>query len=423
MTSMRYFIPFILLFLAVNAQAGIVKSYSLKADLSCSDNYALLVLSASQLSSLIGNNVDEMSLFHMRSQKNNSTENWQPIIFQIDQKDKQGRFIIQTDNKIPARLSAQDELVIRKKDLGIQLDPDAEIFNQFKLIEVKVINEMSDVMGWFYINTMPGQPLIFNLKKRELSYDKKQDTITTRAFKTGFSHSKPFLINFFYWRLAEDKWSDDLIDMMKIRHSGRFFGLPFHRSQDDYDSVLTAIKEGPLRIIRRTENHIRVFWKLKTPVLYIDYIMMPDGFIMDTMIDIPFKISFFFSELETFTTMDWNPVQPEPLLIFNNRIEEPVPVDGKESAAKQAFNTIEDSRFSVQTFNGTFDVSLDIPDNFPVRALLYLNDYHNEADPPENFPGQYGNVGFRTTGWEAVDSQLYHLKFTVCIQKQQNSMY
>ncbi len=423
MNGMRCFIPFILLFLAVNAQAGIVKSYSLKADLSCSDNNALLVFSASQLSSLIGKNVDEVTLFHMRGQQNNSTENWQPIIFQIDQKDKQGRFIIQTDNKLPARLSAQDELVIRKKDLGIQLDPDAEIFSQFKLIEVKVLNETLDIMGWFYINTSPGQSLIFNQKKRELSYDEKLDTITTRAFKTGFSHSKPFLINSFYWRLAGNKWSDDLSDMMKIRHSGRFFGLPFHRSQDDYDSVLAAVKKGPLRIIRRTENRIKVFWKLKTPALYIDYIMMPDGFIMDTMIDIPFKISFFFSELETFTTMDWNPVQPEPLLIFNNRVGETIPVDGIDSAAKRAFNTIEDSKFSVQTFDGTFDVSLDIPENFPVRAMLYLNDHHNEIDPPENFPGQYGNVGFRTIGWEAIDSQLYHLKFTVCIQKQQNSLY
>jgi len=40
--------------------------------------------------------------------------------------------------------------------------------------------------------------------------------------------------------------------------------------------------------------------------LFIDYIMMPNGFVMDTTIDIPFKASFFFSELTTVTTMDWN---------------------------------------------------------------------------------------------------------------------
>ncbi|MCK5664099.1 MAG: hypothetical protein KAI17_11460, partial [Thiotrichaceae bacterium] len=57
----------------------------------------------------------------------------------------------------------------------------------------------------------------------------------------------------------------------------------------------------------------------------------------------------------------------------------------------------------------------DIPDDFPIESNLYLRDAVDEADPPENHPGQFGNIGFKTTGWENIDNKLYHLKFTVCV--------
>jgi hypothetical protein len=279
-----------------------------------------------------------------------------------------------------------------------------------------VLSDSLEQPGWFYINIIPvktAKQVVF--QENYLSYDKVQDVISSSDFKIGFSGSRPFLIDMFKWRLDNNQWSSNLSDMMKIRHTGRFFGLPFRRTQDDYSSLLLAVKQGPLRVIRRTENRIKIFWKLKTPELYIDYIMTPDGFIMDTMIDIPFKISFFFSELETITTMDWNPEQNGKLAVYNTKLGETILINGIDSPLKQTFNKIEDSRFSVETFKGNLDVELQIPDNFPIHAMLYLNDHPDAVDPPENYPGQVGNVGFRTIGWEDIDSHLYHLKFTVCI--------
>ncbi len=108
-------------------------------------------------------------------------------------------------------------------------------------------------------------------KEKYLNYNKTDDVVATDNFKIGFSELKPFLVDEFHWKLDNGQWSDDLSDMMKIRHKGRFLGLKFRRTQDDYSSVLTAVKQGPLRVIRRTENRIKVFWKLKTPALLIDY--------------------------------------------------------------------------------------------------------------------------------------------------------
>jgi hypothetical protein len=34
-------------------------------------------------------------------------------------------------------------------------------------------------------------------------------------------------------------------------------------------------------------------------------------------------------------------------------------------------------------------------------------------DPPENIPGQFGNVGFLSTGWDRLDTTEHHLVISV----------
>jgi hypothetical protein len=204
---------------------------------------------------------------------------------------------------------------------------------------------------------------------------------------------------------------------MKIRHQGSLFGLfDFRRTQEDYRSQLVAAKNGPLRTILRTENRVRIWWKLGTPALYIDYVMMPDGFVMDSIIDIPFNIGLFMSNVETLTTVDWNP-DPDlpPMYISSPYSAESLPIDGSMSPHKQQFNGIKGDRFSVSSAWGTLLTRLEIPQSFPIEATLYLSDRSNHADPPEERMGEFGNVGFLTTGWENIDTEVHHLKFTVCM--------
>jgi len=204
---------------------------------------------------------------------------------------------------------------------------------------------------------------------------------------------------------------------MKIRHQGVMFGfISFKRSAKDYSSRLTRVKTGPLRVIRRTENHVRIVWQLKTPALYVDYVMMPDSFIMDTIVDIPFNLGLFFSDVETLTTVDWRsgPALPE-LTISSPAITANLVANGRMSDKKKHFNSVSDNRFSVHNAYGSIFVRLDIPDDFPIEPWLYLSDQADEPDPPENQAGQFGNVGYRTTGWENIDTEVHHLKFTTCM--------
>ncbi len=409
---------FWLLFLCLPWQivaADILASYTLKDNTVCATDKSLIIVSAYEVEKLSSMMFNKLSLISVLDQQLRS------VSFQLDRKDEQGRYILSNNASMVKLINAQDELVFRKQDLGERLKADSQLIKNYSLIEIKVTTKQTAVPGWIYI--VSGVPLTAG-EHKSIVYQTAQDSVSSAVYKIAFAAKKPFLLDSFQWNLSGKmpevpahriSWSPDISDTMKIRHTGRFLGFSFKRTDDDYVSRLVAVKQGPLRIIRRTENRVKVFWKLKSPVLYIDYVMMPDGFVMDSMVDIPFKIAFFFSDLSTITTMDWNNTVRDNLHIIYQQADLNLLVNGVPTPEKNAFNNISARNFLVDSQFGQFSVRLDIPDDFPLEAQLFLRDDLNAIDPPENYPGQYGNVGFKTTGWENIDNKLYHLKFTVCV--------
>ncbi len=413
--------------------AQVSATYTVNSNGVCSGDESLIVLSPNDVPILSGLKVDHLSLLRFVENKPHS------ITFQIDQKDAKGRYILnvqtRNDSSEGSYFGAQDEFVFRRHDSGQRLNESSEseekkILKNHSLIEIEIVSNDNKSPNWVYIVIDDKA----NHKNKfddvyPLNYVQENDSIISPIYKITFSKEKPFLVDAFHWRLSkkynlknssfsETQWTKNLTDTMKIRHYGRFFGFPFKRTDDDYYSQLIAKKKGPLRVIRRTENSVKVLWKLKSPSLYIDYVMMPDGFVMDSMIDIPFKISLFFSQLETVTTMDWNPEFAEKnWFIDTQKMTQKIPVTGQPSEIQTVFNTIKATSFSLASEYGFFNVELSIPGDFSIQSQLYLKDNLSELDLPENIPGQFANVGFKTTGWENIDSELHHLKFTVCLDK------
>jgi len=429
----KYITSLFLILQTATSWAQVSASYTVSSNSVCSGNESLIVLSANEIPILSGLNVEHLSLLRILENKQYS------VVFQIDQKDTEGRYILNDPIRNASvgenYFGTLDELVFRRNESGQRLNASSEnthkeLLRKYSLIEVEILSNDNKDSSWVYIViddkvASKSQPDY----SYPLAYVQEDDSIISPIYKISFSKEKPFLVDAFHWHLSnidslnndllsETQWTQNLTDTMKIRHTGLFFGFPFKRTDDDYFSQLIAVKDGPLRVIRRTENKVKVLWKLKSPALYIDYVMMPDGFVMDSMIDIPFKISFFFSQLETITTMDWNPEFSEKKWFVNTRkMIDKLPLTGYPSEAQEVFNKIKASSFSLASDYGFFQVELSIPDDFLIQSQLYLKDDLSEVDLPENIPGQFANVGFKTTGWEGIDTELHHLKFTVCMDK------
>ena len=376
----------------------------------CASPDALAVIPAAELPALLGKPLQQITLLHYRD------ERLSPIITQIDQRDSDGRYLLEdasaTDDR-PAVLGPDDEIIFRLSDSAARLPPESA--GTASLVEIEVGDLQDGQAGWVYAGL--SEHAAQAPAHRQIRYQTDADSVETAVNRIGFSSQHPFLVDSFQWRLNADNWSPNVLDAMKIRHQGVMFGfIPFRRTSKDYSSRLTRVKTGPLRIIRRTENNVRIVWRLKTPALYIDYVMMPDSFVMDTIVDIPFNLGLFFSDVETLTTVDWRsaPTLPE-LTIRSPGTTSSLVANGQMSDEKYQFNTISDTRFSVHSAYGSVFVALDIPDDFPIQPWLYLSDRNDVADPPEQQPGQFGNVGYRTTGWENIDTEVHHLKFTTCM--------
>ena len=374
----------------------------------------LVVVPGRDVPSLLGHPIEAIRLYA------SSGAGLAPVVFQVDAKDADGRY---ATGAVPGDaqegeplLDENDELVFMAADAGARSGA-GESAARGDLIELRIDNRVAGKSGWLYASVSARDDRV--AENTRVRYDSDADSVQTPVYSVGFSSHKPFLIDTLKWKLGrEQQWSPDVLDTMKIRHRGRLFGfIDFRRTGNDYKSRLTAVRAGPLRIIRRTENAVRILWKLKTPRVFVDYIMSPDGFVMDTIIDLPFRIGLFFSDIDTLTTVDWDSAPGLPrLTVASPDAGAAVTVSGEMDPEKQALNALRGTRFTASSAFGSAQVQLEIPADFAITPWLYFNDAITTPDAPEQVPGQFGHVGFRTTGWESIDTGVHHLQFKVCLQ-------
>lgn len=338
------------------------------------------------------------------------------IPFQIDKRDAKGRYMFPSrDDNNALLLEATDECVFMLSDAGERLRPGAESGNLQQTIEIGIVDFNSGERKWVYLQVITSDSPE-EVTKDYVVYDAAQDAIETGIYRIGFSKSQPFLIDKLQWHVdGASKWSQNVVDTMKIRHHGKLLGIDFVRTQADYRSRIIAVKDGPVRVIRRTLNSVKVLGYLQSPSLTIDYVIYANGLQMDTLIDLPFKLAWFFSDLSTLTTIDWNDAPSLPALQIKSVGKSVITINGEMNQDKEQFNKGSEQRFGIESAYGLLMVQLELENNLPVEPHLYLLDDRKRMDEPENIPGQFGNVGFITTGWEKVDTSLHHLMFKVLV--------
>ncbi len=341
------------------------------------------------------------------------------IPFQIDSKDEQGNYILNPlDESRRANRSrafeVNDELVFMGYDGAKRQEGELSGAAGTRWYEIELIDPDDASRRWVYV-VIAETAQSSTMAEDYIHYDAGDDSIHSDLYRMAFSRETPFLVDNFSWRTTDDRsWSPNQIDTMKLKHRGKLFGyLGFERDHGDYTSELVALKSGPVRIIRRTANRVRVFWMLKTPKMYIDYIAHRNGFDMVIAIDIPFDIGLFFDNLESIASVDWRATGASTGLGIKHQSSSTVlPVDGQSSDEELRLDGDSATDFSVNSQYGSIAMGVKIDERVPVTKSLYLRDDRNMPDPPENQAGQFGNIGFRTVGWENIQKGITHMYFS-----------
>jgi hypothetical protein len=379
-----------------------------------SSPYYPVVLQGRNLPSLLNVPIGKIRLFAWKRSR------LTPIPFQIDRRDLHGRFLIPRNDAerlgegaIP--FGRDDECVFMAADLGSQRDPSMGADPHAAATRIELTDPHNGRKGWAYALVFDETPPAAAARDYAI-YDRGADAIESDTYRIAFSREKPFLVDRLHWRVAGTiGFSPDLADTMKVRHTGKLFHrLDFTRTEVDCRSTLLGVKDGPVRVIRSTSNRVRIFLQVKSPTIRIDYIAYPFAFFMDSVVRIPFRIGTFFSDVKTRMTLDGNNDPSLPTFqVFSPSFLNGLTINGKMTEEKRAFNQSGDGELVVASPYGKLLIGLQVARDFPIHYQVYLMDDLTIPDPPEGIPGQLGNVGFMTTGWDQLARSSYRMVLTV----------
>ena len=382
---------------------------------SVSSRFHPVVLTGGALPALVGTPTSRIAIYAFRDNE------MKPIPYQFDRRDADGNFQFteagDEAKEASHKFDANDECVFMASDAGEKDARLPDILGAVSMTEIEIVDATTAQSRWVYAVVL-AVPSAARASPAYVSYDAASDTVASEVYRVTFSKEQPFLMTGLSLRdPADNHWGPNLVDTMKVRHTGKLFGhFDFVRTQADYRSKLVTVKAGPVRVIRRTANRVRVLGFLRTPSIYMDYLCYRQGVTQDVLIDVPFRIGWFFSDMATRMTMDWRDGPDFPKTkIYSRSFADGLTVDGKMSGEKRQFNRSGDTEFVMANAYETMLVRLDYGPDLPVTKHVYLYDDRDLPDPPELVPGQFGNVGFLTTGWELMDTKLHHMALSVTV--------
>jgi len=321
-----------------------------------------------------------------------------PIPWQLDERDSNGEYALPSGPEPnpdvpPGVIDPNDELLWMASDAGRRIrlgeaPPGAECAVEIEL-------RSNDAVGWVYAFAVPAparSPL------RYVDYDPASDRVSTARVAIGFGAATP---RYLALRDADGQLGPNLLDRLKVRASARFFGLiPLGRDEDDIQWVFSAWRAGPIRVIRREWQWVRLGFGLRTPIFRTESFTYRDSVEMPVRLRLNFPPSYFFSGIEVQAALDFRALDGWTVAAWNG----PLGVVGSLSVAvRDGINALDGEWLALAGPAATLILRLELGESFSTlrRQLLYRDGV--EESEPEAAPGEHPAIGFRLTRWDEVD--------------------
>ena len=322
-----------------------------------------------------------------------------PIPWQLDERDAAGELAL-PDGPEPnpddpsGVIDANDEVLWMADDSGRRMAPGEAPAAASCALEIELRVGAASAWGYAFVVPAPARrsPL------RYVEYDPGRDEIATARVAIGFGAATP---RFLALRGADGQTGPNLLDRLKVRASARFFGLiPLSRDEDDIQWVFGAWHAGPIRIVRREWQWVRLGWGLRTPIFRTESVVYRDSVELPVRLRLNFPPAYFFSGIEVQAALDFRDLR-------GWTVRTPAGASGVvgaiDSAAAARLTAPNADWLALEGPGVTVVLRLRLSDSFASlrRQLLY-----RDADggyEPESVPGEHPAIGFRLTEWSDVD--------------------
>ncbi len=332
-----------------------------------------------------------------------------PIPFQIDVRDAQGWRLDQgpgaTPSAAPEVLTGEALLLFMASDAAEPAGPN-DFPHAKTTAEVTVRDPLSGAARFAYLvafpESAPRSPVSY------VHYDPATDRVRGAHVSLGFNHGVPS-----YLSLAEPGADDgvSLLDRFKVRASATFlFGLiHLSRSEEDLSTEFVGWRQGPIRVIRRQRQWVRLGWGIHSPTFgsytyfYRDFAELPVGLYLN------FPPTYFFGNILVRAFLDfrdltgWSVVTPG--------LAAPLAIGAGMTAQKNGINRLSDSWFALLGPQITLLQTLGVsPSLATVRRRLYFREDPRASDPPEDVAGEVPAIGYQLDQWERVGAGNHQLE-------------
>lgn len=370
-----------------------------------------IIIAGEKLPRLLGAEIDEIRIYAA-----NAKGKLAPIPFQIDERDARGTLVFpfgpkKTSDPDPA-FDANDELIFMARDTGGAAAKENRPKDAENGTEIEIEDPLDDGLSRVYAFTFKKPPPRSSVDYVGISQN--ADTITSPRYKTGFCRDAT--ISFCNLTLTPPGGGDgrNYADRLKIRADAvvRVVKVEIHKTENDFTSDVLAWIDGPVRVIRRTNNKMMLFWKIPTPGSIVDNVYYLDSFIFPTEVDVPFDLETLLEKVVFRVSTDHNRnAIGKRFANTNNRAG--TTIDGKMSDAEKQLDV---SPYEWMIVHGTkpgrrggwlnrivYDPEIE------AQPYLFYMDDAAAPEPPENETGQIGNIGYDLRKTETLKKGVWRL--------------
>jgi hypothetical protein len=331
-----------------------------------------------------------------------------PIPFQIDQRDAAGNWVL---DQGPEPNAAQASGVLQKTDLLLFMAADAaqrasraDLPPATEAAEITIVDPASHDIRWAYF--VRYSRIAPRSDASYVDYDPGKDRARGAQVSLGFRNGVPdyLALN------GKTAAGPNLLEGLKVRATASFlWGLiRFSRDENDLTTQFVAWHKGPIRVIRRQRQWVRIGWGIRSPTFgsytyfYRDFAELP------VSLRLNFPPRYFFGDIAVETVLDFGDLSGWSLLAPS--LPKAIEIKGAMTPQKRALNELADSWFAVLGPQITLIQTLDVSPSLSSvrRHLLYRESA--TPHPPEVVAGERPGIGFRLDRWDRVGAGLHQLE-------------
>ncbi len=334
-----------------------------------------------------------------------------PIPWQLDERDADGRLVLDqgpepNPDDSPGVLDDADEIGWMLADAGRRMRPDEIPPGSRCAIEIAL--HQGDFAGWVY--ALSGPAPAPRAPDSYVQYDAVRDVIAGARVSMGFGSATPRYLALKGPPGAPER---NLLDRLKVRAAARFLGvIPLWRDEDDLVTEIVGWRVGPIRVVRRQRQWVRLGWGLRTPIFRTDTVFYRDCADLPVHLRLNFPPTYFFGGIEIQGVLDFHDLRGWGVLAPG--MVTPLPIGAMGAAEREALNERPGDWFALIGPDVTLVQVLTTGPTLASlrRRLVYRED--SGGEPPESVRGELPGVGYRLTDWGGVDAGAHWFTSTSC---------